>query len=705
MTRRTKIYGSLAALVVALVLALGLALVLHRTAPVTPTEAVPLQWQAARKLPMHEAHVNGAKVACATCHTAGFEQRPSEATCATCHEKAAAHAHRGDAKAPTTCLTCHAFGAGKTEATCVGCHAGASANPGAKPGAKENANESEPARAAHALARHVSKEAACNACHDVHGDKAAKTRTVLADCTACHTSVKVEHGRVAAAASGSEDAGEPFDAAVMRFASDSRAATGLRDAGNTPTARVCSSCHAPHTTGAQARDACATCHVGGAQARSRGSDADVKSGEVLLAGFAPRIEPRGKHVAGHAACVTCHEPHRAEKADVRRCEECHADHRSAITASSASSASVDGMPAGAVGAKATAAGSSGGHAACTSCHAPHAPAEAKASCASAGCHAGKTALAARAVAAHAACESCHDPHKPAASPALACVKCHSDVQPKHPGFASKTAGASTCVGCHAPHPANAAANANANANANAHAGANTCSSCHTKPHGDRGFHAGGVACVACHKPHDFASHLIRNAAGGPAHGIPAPAAKAEEAALCASCHAAKSAAVTARPGHAECGACHGASHAPVKKPACATCHAQEAATALHGHEACTQCHDSHSGSLGTHALCTSCHGEKPKQQHGAIAGGCASCHTPHGPKGVTTPPACVSCHAKPKQEGLHSVAAHNTSCASCHGSHSVARSDRATCTSSCHLDRRDHQPAAKVCKGCHMFRN
>ena len=289
MTRRTKIYGLLAALVVALVLAVGLALVLHRNAPVTPTEAVPLQWQTARKSPMHEAHVNGAKVACATCHTGGFEQKPTEASCATCHEKAAAHAHRGDAKAPTTCLTCHAFAAGTTEATCVGCHAAAGA--GAK--ANANASESEPARAAHALARHVSKEAACNACHDVHGDKAAKTRTVLADCTACHTSVRVEHGRVAAAASGSEDAGEPFDAAVMRFASDSRASTGLRDGGNTPTARVCSSCHAPHTTGAQARDACATCHVGGAQARSHGSDADVKSGDVLLAGFAPRFEPRG----------------------------------------------------------------------------------------------------------------------------------------------------------------------------------------------------------------------------------------------------------------------------------------------------------------------------------------------------------------------------------------------------------------------------
>ena len=684
MSRRTKLYASLAALGIALAIALGYALLEHRTAPVSPTEVVPPNWQTARKSPMHEAHIERGKVACAKCHTAGFAEKPSEATCAGCHEQAAAHAHRGDAKAPTTCLTCHAFAAGKTEATCVGCH-GAGAGAGAN--AKASANEA--ARAAHALARHVSKDVACNACHNVHGDKAAKTRTALADCTACHTSVKVEHGRVAAAASGEEDAGEPFDAAVMRFASDSRASVSLRDGGTTPTSRACAACHAPHTTGAQARESCVTCHVGGEGARAHGSDAAAKSGELMVAGFAPRIEPRGKHVAGHAACVTCHEPHRVEKAEVRRCEECHADHRGALTAGAAAGAA---GPAGAPAARAK------GHTACTGCHAPHAPAEAKASCTNAGCHAGKVALAAPRVAAHAACESCHDPHKPTESPALACARCHGDVQPKHPQFASKTAAASTCIGCHSPH------GGNASASASAHASAQACSSCHTKAHGDRGFHAGGVACVACHKPHDFASRLIRNAAGGPAHGMPAPAAKAEEAALCASCHAPKAAAVAARPGHAECGACHGAPHSPVKKPSCATCHAQETATALHGHDACSQCHDSHSGSLGTHAACTSCHADKSKQQHGSIAGGCANCHAPHGPKGVTKPPACTTCHATPTLDGLHSVAAHNANCDACHGSHSEARSDRATCTSSCHVDRRDHQPAAKVCKGCHMFR-
>ena len=671
MSRRAKLLALLALLAVALAAAIGFRVVAKRTPPVSPTQTVPSTWQTARKTTMHETHLAG-KVACATCHTQGFETKPAEATCAQagCHEKAAAQAHRGDPKAPTTCTTCHAFAKGQADATCASCHGSATST---------GDGGTDAARAAHALARHVSKDVACAACHDVHGDPAAKARVTLADCTACHTTTAVAHGRVreparpdAEHAGDARDAGESSDAAVARFAADSRAAAGLRDAGGGAVAQVCTACHAPHVAAVAARDTCATCHVGGAVTRATASDAAARSGESFLVGFAPRIEPRGPHVAGHAACIPCHEPHRAEKADARRCEDCHADHRSAIT------------PAA--------------HTACTGCHTPHAPTEARGSCASAGCHAGKAVLAAPKVAAHAACASCHDPHKPAASPALACVKCHGEVQPKHPGSVSKISGASTCIGCHAPH-GGAAAKA-----AQPVAIATTCSSCHTKAHGDRSLHAGGVACTTCHKPHDFAAALLHDAAGRSAHGIPAPAAKTEAAALCATCHAAKTAAVSARPGHAECGSCHGAAHTPVKKPACATCHAAETASAHRGHSACTQCHDAHSGSLGTHAACASCHADKPKEQHGALPGGCATCHTPHGPKGVTTPPACTTCHAKPTLNGLHSVAAHNTRCASCHATHAPVRSDRATCTGTCHEDRRNHQPEAKVCKGCHMFR-
>ena len=557
MSARTKVVASVMALVIAVAVAAVLALVERRPAPVSPKDAVPLAWQSARLSPMHEAHVERGKLACTACHTSGFAQDPTDSSgpkalgpelsagCPSCHETEASRAHHGSDEKPTSCLTCHAFGAGKTAAACTSCHA------------------------------------------------------------------SVLHGGIGADVAGA-------------------------DGGSSA---ICASCHVPHgPKEKKASDGCASCHVDGPPVRAEA---------------APHVEPRGRHVAGHAACTTCHEAHRATKEAVARCESCHGDHRAATNGAA--------------------------HAACTTCHTPHAPGEAKVSCASTGCHAGKSALAAPRVAAHADCRSCHDPHEPEASPALACVRCHEDVKPKHPAFASKTAGASPCVGCHAPH-------------AGASAGARACSGCHTAAHSDQGFHRGGVVCTSCHKPHEFGSHLLRND-------------RAEEGALCGSCHEAKAHAVAARPGHAVCGGCHGAAHAPTPKPACATCHAQETKTAPAGHATCTQCHEAHSGDLGKHAECTSCHAAKKEQQHGAIPGGCASCHAPHGPKGPQTPPACSTCHSTPKLPGLHSISAHGANCASCHTSHGPPRSDRATCTSTCHADRRDHQPAAKVCKGCHIFRN
>jgi len=315
------------------------------------------------------------------------------------------------------------------------------------------------------------------------------------------------------------------------------------------------------------------------------------------------------------------------------------------------------------------------------------------------------------VSAHAKCSNCHDAHEPTKSPALACVRCHGEVQPKHPAFTTKAAGPSACVGCHAAHPADVKPGRAATSAAAAPTSV-ACSSCHAKAHGDKGFHVGGVTCTQCHAAHDFGSTMLR------AHGAALPGAKPtavnaapsktatkpEALALCARCHAEQKTAVAARPGHADCESCHGAAHNPVKKPACGACHAQELATAPKGHAACASCHDSHSGARGTRATCTNCHAEKAKAPHGGLSNGCASCHAAHGPKGVMTPPACVTCHTPAKLEGLHGSSAHAANCASCHSSHAAPRSDRATCTSACHVDRRNHQPEAKLCKGCHMFR-
>src|SRR5690606_13845489 len=252
------------------------------------------------------------------------------------------------------------------------------------------------------------------------------------------------------------------------------------------------------------------------------------------------------------------------------------------------------------------------------------------------------------------------------------TKCHSAISPAHPAAKNGSA----CTGCHAPHPKKPGV------------ATATCASCHTKAKTDHGFHSAKTACTACHAPHQFA--LARAATTGAAGG-----------AFCARCHAPQGSAVAARPGHAECRACHGEPHAPNKKPSCQPCHAQQVATAPKGHQACASCHDSHSGSLGAHAACASCHSDKPQALHGNQD--CTTRPRPHGPKGVAQPPACTSCHTK--MPGAHAAPAHAARCASCHSSHAPPRADRATCTGSCHVDRRNHQPEAKICTGCHVFRD
>ena len=54
---------------------------------------------------------------------------------------------------------------------------------------------------------------------------------------------------------------------------------------------------------------------------------------------------------------------------------------------------------------------------------------------------------------------------------------------------------------------------------------------------------------------------------------------------------------------------------------------------------------------------------------------------------------------------LHQISAHGD-CRGCHVTpHAPPRVERSFCTATCHVDRRDHQPQAQVCNGCHVFRN
>jgi predicted CXXCH cytochrome family protein len=459
---------------------------------------------------------------------------------------------------------------------------------------------------------------------------------------------------------------------------------------------ACTSCHSPHAPDKGRLADCTGCHEGvsavhGSVAVAAQSDTDAagadphalrdasaavlafakgtaktaSAGQVCAACHAPHMEKQAAqvtcastachapmatavHAGGHETCTTCHEPHRAKKTDVKSCDGCHGDRRGAFAIKAHEKAS------------------------CTTCHAPHAAGSEQASAACATCHSTTVALAATKVKAHAACASCHDVHQPNASATSACAKCHSTVAPAHPVAKNGSA----CTGCHEPHPKKPDVIATA------------CSSCHTKAKTDHAFHAAQTECSACHAPHGFA--LAKTATTGAAGG-----------AFCAKCHASQGAAVAARSGHAECRACHGEPHSPTKKPACHSCHAQESATAPKGHAVCASCHDSHSGSLGSHAACASCHADKPKALHGNQD--CKTCHRPHGPSGLAQPPSCTSCHTK--LPGAHATPAHAARCGSCHAPHAPPRADRATCTSSCHLDRRNHQAEAKLCTGCHVFRD
>lgn len=360
-------------------------------------------------------------------------------------------------------------------------------------------------------------------------------------------------------------------------------------------------------------------------------------------------------------CTSCHEqrsPLHAAHEGSKGCLDCHSAHGAAVTArtSCGNCHKTPGGPKPAL------------HDSCLTCHTPHQfAASAPATCI--GCHKQKPTLLATTVPAHAKCNTCHVPHSPKATSAT-CANCHTDIHLNHGGEKG------TCTGCHAPHSGNLDSKGPA------------CTTCHQNVAStDKSAHAGGLACVGCHSnPH-------------------APQLPGGDV-FCAKCHAPIISVTAASLGHKDCAKCHGPSptHHPTKAPPCSTCHAAEASTAPPGHQQCTKCHEKHDGKLlATAQTCASCHAKKTGGPHGAIQGGCANCHRPHGPKGPAAPPTCTTCHDRGKLPGLHRFDSH-ASCNQCHTSHGAPRSDRATCTGSCHADRRDHQPTATACDGCHVFR-
>lgn len=162
---------------------------------------------------------------------------------------------------------------------------------------------------------------------------------------------------------------------------------------------------------------------------------------------------------------------------------------------------------------------------------------------------------------------------------------------------------------------------------------------------------GSEECATCHEDtvHDFkrADHAKLQAKGKNAVNVG-----------CESCHG---------PGslHVEAGGGAGTIINPDKNPdTCYQCHLDKKAEfsmpfahpVANGKMSCSDCHDSHKGSMssleGINDTCTKCHTAQQGPfvfEHDAVREGCVSCHSPHGsvnPRMLTERNAnlCLKCH-------------------------------------------------------------
>ena len=435
----------------------------------------------------------------------------------------------------------------------------------------------------------------------------------------------------------------------------------------------CGHCHRPHEDTALVAADCTACHL--TSENTHGTRALPAHGGMPVAGHG--AADAGLSLDRNANCLQCHRAHDDSARAGDRCLDCH-DKPHALFS---------------------------GHDTCTGCHAPHAFAASDAAdCRS--CHQSQHVLAEQRAPAHRACTNCHAPHEVAAVGDATCQGCHDTVSPAHPSVAGHR-----CTSCHQPHAGAASAPS-----------AQPCTSCHSVAEHDQDAHGGHAACTACHTPHAFADpaqpgvcvdchraqlaqvssnqdHANQNCLGchgGDVHDAKLPPAP------CTDCHTS----VHPRPEHTQCTACHqphsGAPRAQAQS--CGQCHAQEQHSTATVHRDCLACHTAHDGGKLPAAQCTGCHAAKAAQNHGHLAEGCTTCHPVHSDEGLRATPTCTSCHATQSLPGLHAQPAHRD-CAICHKSaHDPGPfSARATCIA-CHAEQRDHIPDARLCQGCHVFR-
>ncbi len=487
----------------------------------------------------------------------------------------------------------------------------------------------------------------CKACHRTEPDGQFDPPGP-APCVSCHEKqAQIEHAMVALDAHGKR---------VGAGVGEGQVADCIRCHGFGPDphkqASDCLSCHA-HAHGdtpaivTHAENACRDCH-------------DVHENRItpMACTQCHALSLTHAHAAApvEEQCLGCHRAHDRASGALDRCADCHAPGAEKPIPASATPE---------------------GHT-CTGCHTPHAFGKNQVKdCAS--CHSDVHTLEGKG---HRECTSCHAPHAVRESVQTnVCVGCHSALTLKH---GSSIDPAQACISCHAPHPQPTSARQAGAAHTGLAHGLASCASCHASVAQNQDHaHAGGLTCTSCHKPHDFALEAGK--------------------AACAACHAQQIKLVQPNAGHASCTGCHqNVPHGTDLSPGpCTSCH--QDVPANKGHQNCTACHEPHAGTQNGKS-CSSCHGkESGALLHPAHKVSCLSCHDQHSGKLQKGGADCSGCHQRASLPGLHEVREHAALCTNCHKPHEPSLpGGRETCLS-CHKDRRDHQPEAPRCEGCHQF--
>jgi hypothetical protein len=346
------------------------------------------------------------------------------------------------------------------------------------------------------------------------------------------------------------------------------------------------------------------------------------------------------------------------------------------------------------------------------------------------------------------CLSCHASGTHAATPPEAvCTTCHKDERL----HARTTAGAETCLSCHAF----ATSQKNAEPPTTV-----SCTKCHAdarsllasaagadvRPMKDVNEHAlhGGVACQLCHDAHgkkltpppgqpvcatchqvDTVRAATLDPKGPDEHrkcvGCHKPHAPRETAIqTCVTCHEKNAKGLTPSGPerttalqHKGCATCHVPHTWRAEPSGCMGCHKEQAALILarspEKHGSCTSCHDVH-GSPPTGAVCLKCHAAT-KANHVTLAPlahkSCTSCHNPHAPRPEETRTACAKCHTTEVTQvmAVGPEGHAKTSCFGCHQPHESPVASPDVCAK-CHAERAKAvataaPPKHRACASCH----